>query len=169
VKENRTVTYNGRLQELFHEYERQLGKPGTLHDAIDWGLANGKIVKPDVDPKAVLIRDMRNALRAETCVDDDGREYRTNAAVTFTKGGGVQESFWASVDLKTTPHEFLEEHLSQRRKGIVDDCVKYKADLDHCNNTHRDMKQLPLMLDFTDDVAERESAIAAAQDKKDAA
>lgn len=163
-----TVTYNEQLQEVFHDYERQLGKPGTLHDAIDWGLRNGRMMEPKVDPKAVLIREMRNALRAEMRVDEDGREYRANAAVTYTSTGGVQESLWGSVDLDTTPHEFVEEHFGQRRKGIADDCYKYKTDGDHYNSTHRGMTQIPLILDFTEDVAEREAA-KAARSKKDAA
>jgi hypothetical protein len=160
------VTYNEQLQNIFHDYEKHLGKPGTLHDAIDWALANGKIVEPKVDPKVILVRDMRNALRSETRVDDDGREYRANAAVTYTRQGGVQESFWGSVDLKSTPRVFVEEHFAQRRKGVVADCIRLKDDVDHYNGTHR-MQQLPLILDFTDDVAEFQAAREAARKKKD--
>ncbi|MGO9663691.1 MAG: hypothetical protein ACLP66_10315 [Polyangia bacterium] len=151
------MTDRERLQAVYHEYESQLGKPGTLRDAVDWGLANGKLSEPQIDPKRLLIRNMGGALRSETSIDACGREYRVNAAVTYTKTGGVQESLWGSVDLQTTPREFVSEHFQQRRKGIVDTCVRLKADVDHYNDAHPRMEQLPLILDFADDVAEREA------------
>lgn len=152
------ITYKKRLQNLFHEYEQHLGRPGTLRDAIQWGLDNGKIVAPKIDPVAALVTDLKDALRSETRTDDQGREYRANAAVTYTNEGGVQQSLWASVDLTTTPYEFVVEHFAQRRKGIVDDNVKLKADVDHYNGTLADQgKWIQLVLDYTDDVAEREA------------
>jgi hypothetical protein len=163
------ATYKDQLRELFHEHEQHIGRPSTLPAALKWGLETGRIVEPHVDPLTVLIKDMRDALRDETRVDAQGREYRVNAAITFTRNGGMQESLWGSVDLQTTPRDFVAEHFAQRRKGIVDDCVKLKTDVDHYNGAHRDMEQLPLILDFNDDVAEREAARAAAREKKDAA
>jgi hypothetical protein len=157
VKEIEQVTHTEQLQRLFHDYEKHLGKTATLSSAIEWGLENGRIAEPKPDPKAILIRDMRNALRAETSTDADGREYRVNAAVTFTRGGGIQESFWGTVDLKTTPEEFLSEWIGQRRKGVVDDCVKLKNDVDHINSTYPNRKPIQLVLDFSDDVAEKEA------------
>jgi hypothetical protein len=151
------MTDREQLQTVYHEYERQLGRPGTLHNAVDWGLANGKLAEPEIDPRKLLIRNMGSALRAETDTDAAGREYRINAAVTYTRAGGVQESLWGSVDLQTTAREFVAEHFQQRRKGVVATCVRLKADVDHYNDTHRKMQQLPLILDFTDDVAEREA------------
>ncbi|HXD59066.1 MAG TPA: hypothetical protein VN606_14160, partial [Thermoleophilaceae bacterium] len=78
--------------------------------------------------------------------------------VTFTDSGGVQTSLWGNVDReKATPDEFMVEHFAQRRKSIVDDCVKLKSDVDHFNATPGRMTQLPLILEFSDDVAEREA------------
>lgn len=151
------ITYTKRLQQLFHEYERHLGKPGTLRDAIQWGLLNGKIEEPKLDPVAALVTDLKNALRAETRLDNQGNEYRANAAVTFTTDGGVQQSLWGDVDRSSTPHDFMIEHFGQRRKGIVDDCVKLKADVDHYNGAHPTRKKVQLELNFTEDVAEREA------------
>ena len=152
------VKYNKRLQDLFHEYETSLGRPGTLPDAVRWGLANGKISEPKLDPVAALVTDLKHALRSETRTDRDGRAYRANAAVTYTNDGGVQESLWGSVDLNTTPYSFVVEHFAQRRKGVVDDNVKLKTDVDHYNSTLTDKKKwIQLVLDYTDDVAEREA------------
>jgi hypothetical protein len=164
VKEIEDVTRNEQMQRLFHDYEKHIGKPATLAAAMEWGLANGRASLPEVDPRSIFIRDMKNALRSETAIDDEGREYRVNAAVTFTADGGIQEAFWGSVDSKTTAGDFVSEWIGQRRKGIVDDCVKLKTDVDHYNSTHRSRKPIQLVLDFTDDVAEKEAARNPSQD-----
>lgn len=151
------ATYKKQMQALWHDYEKHHGGPGTLRDAVEWGLRIGRIAEPKLDPVAALVSDMKDALRAETRVDGDGRAYRANAAIRFTSDGGVQESLWGDVDLSSTPDNFLVEHFAQRRKGIVDDCTKLKDDVDHANSTGRAMAQLPLILDFTEDVAERQA------------
>jgi hypothetical protein len=150
------IPYTKRLQMLFHEYERQLGKPGTPRDAVMWGLRNGKLAEPKPDPVAILVADLKDALRTETRKDVNGIEYRANAAVTYTSSGGIQESLWGDIDRASTPHDFVTEHIGQRRKGIVDDCSKLKADVDHYNGAHPERPRIQLILDFTDDVAERE-------------
>jgi|SRR5579871_5664502 len=151
------VTYKKQLQTLFDEYERTIGRPGTPRDAIEWGLENGKIALPQLDPKSALIDDMKDALRTKTRTDAAGREYRAYASITFTGDGGVQESLWGDVDLRSTPPEFMIEHFGQRRKSIIDDCVKLKADVDHYNGGAPQQLSFDLILDFTDDVAEREA------------
>ena len=153
------VTYTKRLQTVFHEYQEVIGQPRSLRETILWAVENGKMQLPDVDPVAVAMTDMKHALRAETRTDADGRVYRANASVTITDAGGIQTSLWGDVDQgPATPDAFLVEHFAQRRKGVIDDCVKLKSDVDHYNaEPSRKMKQLPLILDFTDDVAEREA------------
>lgn len=149
------MTHKKQLTALFHEYERHIGRPATLRDVVEWGLGQGRIVEPQLDPVAALVSDMKDALRAETRVDDEGREYRANAAITFTNDGGIQESLWGDVDLNTTSDKFMIEHFGQRRKGILDDCVKLKDDVDHFNDHRYGKEPHQLVLDFTDDVAER--------------
>jgi hypothetical protein len=155
------VNHNKQLIDVFREYEAQIGKPGTPRDAVIWAFGQGKIREPSFDPVKAATRDLRNALRNETRVDEHGREYRANAAVTFTNDGGVQESLWGDVDRRTTPHEFMVEHFAQRRRGIVNDCAKLKADVDHYNGTRPGREMVQLVLDFGDDVAELEAARSA--------
>ena len=150
------MAYQKQLQALFHDYEKHIGGPGTLRDAVRWGLKNGRLAEPKFDPEAALMSDLKSALRAETRTDDQGREYHANAAVTFTDDGGIQAALWGDLDRKTTPHEFLVEMVAQRRKGILDDRDRLKSTVDHINDAHPD-KHIQLVLDFTEDVAEREA------------
>lgn len=147
-----------RLQDLFHEYEAHIGKPGSLRDAIEWGLTQGKVELPKIDAVTALVNDMKDALRSETRIDDQGNEYRANAAITFTKGGGIQQSLWGSVDRATTPHEFMVEHFGQRRKQSVDDCWKLKCDIDHYNSMRKPGEAgHQTSFDFTEDMIERQA------------
>ncbi len=57
------------------------------------------------------------------------------------------------------------QHLrAARRRQIVGDCVQVKVDVDHYNATHPTEEQIPLELNFTEDVAE--ALIAAGVDDK---
>jgi hypothetical protein len=103
------------------------------------------------------VKDLGQALRTETRTDADGNEYRATAAVTVTKAGGVQEWLWGDVDRKTTQDQFQIENFSQRRRGIANDCANLKKDVDHFNGSRPKQLWFPLVLEFTDDVAELEA------------
>jgi hypothetical protein len=51
----------------------------------------------------------------------------------------------------------MEKAFAQRREQIVRDCVQLKTDVDVYNDMNRGKQsEIQLILDFTDDVAERE-------------
>jgi hypothetical protein len=51
----------------------------------------------------------------------------------------------------------MEKSIGQRRRSIVDDCFQMKMDADHFNEANPDKEPIQPVLDFTDDVAEREA------------
>ena len=53
------MAYQKQLQALFHDYEKHIGGPGTLRDAVRWGLKNGRLAEPKFDPEAALMSDLR--------------------------------------------------------------------------------------------------------------
>jgi hypothetical protein len=97
---------------------------------------------------------MAQALRAEYRTDAKGRRYRVNHAVRVTESG-VQYTFWAEMGF--APHDHMERAFAQRREGIVGDCVQLKTDIDAYNDMNTGKQpRIQLVLDFADDVAERE-------------
>ncbi|MDQ2843126.1 MAG: hypothetical protein M3Y72_19220 [Acidobacteriota bacterium] len=51
----------------------------------------------------------------------------------------------------------MEKAFSQRREQVIGDCLKLKTDVDVYNDLSRGTRpEVQLILDFTDDVAERE-------------
>ena len=54
--------YNEQLQKVWHQYEAQNGSvPSTTREAVAWGVSQGMIQMPEVDPLAKLAEDMATA------------------------------------------------------------------------------------------------------------
>ena len=97
---------------------------------------------------------MASALRVEYRTDAKGRRYRVNHAVRVSKGG-VQYAFWAMMGL--AEHEYMEKAFTQRREQIIGDCFQLKTDVVVYNDLNKGRRQeIQLVLDFREDVAERE-------------
>lgn len=147
------ATYNEQLQTIWHKYEDAHAQvPATARDAVAWGIGQGLIAAPKVDPLSKLAEDMAKALRDEMRVDKHGRRYRVNHALRITKAG-VQYTFWH--DLDRAPRAYMEKSFAQRRNQIVGDCLHLKTDVDVYNDAHRDQGPIQMVLDFTADVEEK--------------
>jgi hypothetical protein len=97
---------------------------------------------------------MAAALRDEIQTDEKGRRYRVNHAVRVSKGG-VQYTFWATMGF--APHEHMERAFAQRREQVIGDLMQLKTDVDVYNDLNEGQRpKIQLVLDFSDDVAERQ-------------
>lgn len=145
--------YKEQLQDVWHRYEKENGSvPATAREAVAWGIAQGMIEIPEVDPLDKLASDMSTALREEYATDKEGRRYRVNHAVRVTKGG-VQYTFWAIM--KDAPREHMQKAFIQRREQIVGDCVQLNTDVEAYNALHVDQRPIQMLFDFSEDIEER--------------
>jgi hypothetical protein len=144
-----------RLQNVWHRYDNERKhKPSGTREVAEWAVAEGLLELPEVDPLDVLAGQMAQALRDELGTDARGRRYRINHAVRITKSG-VQHTFWAMMGFAS--HDHMEKTFAQRREQIIGDCFHLKVDVDVYNDLSGDKnKQVQMVLDFTEDVAERE-------------
>ena len=62
-------------------------------------------------------------------------------------------TFWAMMRYAQRPH--MERAFTQRREQIVGDCCQLRTDVDVYNDINEAQPPIPLVLDFTNDVAER--------------
>lgn len=146
------ATYSEQLQQLWHRYNAEHGgAPESPRTVVEWAMKQGLLEAPKLDPVDVLAGNMARALREEYATDASGRRYRVNHAVRITKNG-VQLALWA--ELTKAPRSYMQKAFAQRRKQIVGDCVQLKVDVDVYNDHHQDQLPLPMVFDFTDDVAE---------------
>lgn len=149
-------TNNERLQRAWHRFEEENGHlPVSARAAVDWAVKQGLLEPPEIDPYDVLAGQMATALRIEYRTDSMGRRYRINHAVRVTKSG-VQYTFWG--ELGFAGHAHMEKAFAQRREQIIGDCCQLKTDVDVYNDLNESQRpKIQLVLDFTDDVAEREA------------
>ena len=158
-------TQNERLQSIWHNYDdKREHKPTSAREAVEWAVHAGLLELPEIDPYDVLAGQMANALRDEYQIDGKGRRYRVNHAVRVTKGG-VQYTFWAMMGF--APHDHMERAFTQRRDQIIGDNLQLKTDVDVYNDMNKGKRpEIQLVLDYTDDVAEREALLALSPKKK---
>lgn len=148
------VTRTEHLQKLWRRYESEHDHlPSRPRDVVEWAVTEDFLEAPSVDPLDMLAGEMARALREEYETDAKGRRYRVNHAVRVTKHG-VQTTFWAIMGF--APRQHMQKAFTQRRNQIIGDCAQLKTDVDVYNELNKDEKPIQLVLDFTDDVAEKE-------------
>jgi hypothetical protein len=144
-----------QLQKIWHQYDsRRDHKPSSLRQAVGWAVEEGLLELPEPDPMGELAELMGQAVREEYKTDAQGRRYRLNHAVRVTKSG-VQYTFWGVLGFVKPEH--MERAFAQRRELIVGESFQLKIDVDVFNETHAGKHPaFQLVLDYRDDVAERE-------------
>jgi hypothetical protein len=144
-----------RVLKAWHIYESKTDhKPSTMRQFVEWAVRDGHLELPEVDPYDILAERSSGFIRSEKRTDSSGRRYRVNHAMRITRGG-IQYTFWGVLGFASHPH--MTRSFGQRRNQIVDDCFHYKTDVDVYNDmVAGEHPPIPLVLDFTDDVAERE-------------
>lgn len=144
-----------QLQKVWYLYDsRQDHKPSSLRQAVSWAVREGLLELPEPDPEGDLAEEMGQAIREEYKTDAQGRRYRVNHAVRATKSG-VQYTLWGVMGFAKPEH--VEKAFAQRRELIVGESFQLKIDVDVFNDLHDgERPAFQLVLDYTDDVAERE-------------
>lgn len=118
------------------------------------GVSQGRIEAPVPDPYDKLVEDMSRALREEYATDRLGRRYRVNHAVRVSKAG-VQFTMWAIMG--NAPRSHMQKAFIQRREQIVGDCVQLSTDVAVYNDFNKEQPPIPMLFDFCDDIAERQT------------
>jgi hypothetical protein len=150
------TTETEQLQKLWRVYEHDHDHaPASAREVVEWAVNEGKLELPTIDPLDVLAGQMARALREEYKTDEEGRRYRVNHAVRVTKNG-VQTTFWGIMGFAHRSH--MERAFTQRREQIIGDCLQLQIDVDAYNGMNPSEKPVQLVLNFTDDVAERRAA-----------
>lgn len=144
------------IDDIVEQYKQAKGiKNGIVdnNDLAGWALAN-RLIEPDQQDKIKLVAEVFSRhFREEMRTNPDGKRYRAKHAVK-EKRDGRQTSLWADMDDLSVPNTHFDKAFTQRRNQIVGDCFQLKTDVDVCNEKRG--SNIPLLLDFTDDVAEAE-------------
>ena len=149
-------TKKDQSAEIIDRYLDEVnGEPVCLDEVADWALRQG-LYQPEFKDLRRMCRDaLAEGARSQKRFDGK-RWYRAKHSVR-TNIGGVQLSLWADID-KNASHGFMEKSIGLRRRSIVDDCFQMKMDADHFNEANPKFEPIQPVLDFSEDVAEREAA-----------
>lgn len=149
------ATKNEQAADILDRYLDEVNdQPVSLDEVADWALRNRLFAPSPQDIRKLCREAIAEGARSQKRFDGK-RWYRAKHAVR-TNVGGVQLSLWADID-KNASRSFMEKSLAQRRQSVVDDCFQMKMDADHYSEANPSLPPLQLILDFTDDVAEREA------------
>lgn len=153
------MTQPETLQRLFWQFEIENNhKPQTARAVIEWAVDRGWIELPIIDPIDVLTKQMSRALREEMATDPTtGKRYRKNHSIRVVQNG-EQKTLWTTLDYGAP--EDVHKAFAQRREMITGDCWQLKTDVD-VFNSRNPKDSFNLVLDFGDDIAEREMELAA--------
>jgi hypothetical protein len=159
------MSYHQQLQAYIEEYRRKVnGGPLQVADIAAWLIRDGRWAPSPQAAIGLLARDLSEAMRTQYATDAAGRRVRRKHAVrlkdTGPDGAKRQLVLWADIELASP--QFMQQSIQQRRESIADDCWQLKQDLDSYNEFHNPAEPLQVLLDFTEDVEEREAARAAA-------
>lgn len=150
-------TINDQMLEIYHDYIEEHGRKPVSNLALyEWAKSTRRWA---YEPSPAVERNrfseqLANALRQQIYIDPQGREVRTKHAVR-KEINDAQVTMWG--DLRYDPIDFIKMSFSQCRKQIVDDNVRLKTDVDSFNENRKPAEPYQLVLDYTEDVAERET------------
>lgn len=150
------MTKTEKLQQIWHKYDSEHAhQPSGTREAVERAVKEGLLELPAIDPYDILASQMAAALREEIATDEQGRRYRVNHAVRINKDG-VQHTFWATLGF--APHDHMVKAFAQRREQVIGDMVQLKTDVDVYNELNKGKRpEIQLILDLTDDVAEKQA------------
>lgn len=149
------ATRNEQFADILDRYLDEVNPdPVSLDEVAEWALNEGLFMPEPRDLKKICRDAIAQGARAQKRFDGK-RWYRAKHSVR-SNVGGIQLNLWADID-KNASHGFMEKSIGQRRRSIVDDCFQMKMDADHFNEKNPSLEPIQPVLDFTDDVAEREA------------
>ena len=130
-------------------------EPIDLGRLADFAIDNGHWSKTNLATlrKQICKKKFSRAFREQYHTDSQGRHVRTYHAVLKNEGEGKQRTFWD--DMRRASEEHMEITFHQRRTQIVGDCTQLKIDVDSWNDNNSVGGNFQLLLDFTEDAAER--------------
>lgn len=151
------ATRNEQSANILDRYLNEVNaEPVSLDEVAEWALNEGLFWPEPRDLKKICRDAIAQGARAQKRFDGK-RWYRAKHSLR-SNVGGIQLSLWADID-KNASHGFMEKSIGQRRRSIVDDCFQMKMDADHFNEANPEFEPIQPVLDFSEDVDEREALL----------
>lgn len=149
-------SHREQMQRLVQTYiEAGQPWPAETKQMATWAIEQG-LWQAHRDALVVqCAEELSRAMREEYHTDPQGRRVRTKHAARM-RVNGQQTTLWG--DIRTADRKHMEVAFANRRAQIVGDCRQLKNDVDSFNQNANDGVPIQTVFDFTDDLAESETA-----------
>jgi hypothetical protein len=149
------TVYTKQMQRIVNRYIDAGQKwPATAQQIAKWAVAHKLWVPQPSTVVAQCADHLARAMREEYITDPQGRAVRAKHAARVEENG-EQTTLWA--DIRTAPRKHMELAFRQRRGQILGECKQLKSDVDSYNQNASLGRPIPMIFDFTDDLAEMEA------------
>jgi hypothetical protein len=150
------ATYTRQMQDIVVKYIAAGATwPASAHQIARWALSK-KLWAPQPSTIVDQCADhLAQAMREEYITDPQGRAVRAKHAARVQESDGRQTTLWA--DIRTAPRKHMDTAFRQRRGQILGECRQLKSDVDSYNQNASPGHPIPMIFDFTDDLAELEA------------
>jgi len=154
------MSYNKKILELVETYRREVADGALNPREIAAYMIREQKWEPSLkEAMSILAEDISNALRTQYGYDSRGRRVRRKHSVRHVtrdaEGNAKQMVLW--YDIEIAPPQFMFESFQQRRGAIADDCWQLKQDVDSYNENYNKAAPIQVMLDFSEDMEERQA------------
>lgn len=147
--------YTKQMQRIVTRYIEAGQKwPATAQQIAKWAVAHRLWVPPPSTIISQCADHLAKAMREEYISDPQGRAVRAKHAARVEENG-EQTTLWA--DIRTAPRKHMELAFRQRRGQILGECKQLKYDVDSYNENASPDNPIPMVFDFTYDLAEMEA------------
>lgn len=149
---------NHDLLGAIHLYREKTGETAVeMKKIADFCLSElNWRMPPALSARDRLAKDLSRAAREEMRFDPVLKQkYRVNHPYP-TEPDGAQTRLWDDIDKAPRDHMSLSVQL--RRRQMLGDGLQLSFDLDHWNRVNPSEAPIEVVLDFTEDIAERKSA-----------
>ena len=150
------TTRSEYLQRLLPLYRAETGKTTWENiEVAEWVIKRGVEAPKPKTAAELLAEQFAQALREEHRRDPKtGLNYRANHAYKIRRDSdGKQMVLW--VELETATHGQMNMSLTNRRDGIIADCLQLRIDETVWNVRNPAGPQINKVLDFEEDINER--------------
>ena len=151
-------TMSDMMMDILHRYREAGGEePIDLNSLAEFAIDNRLWQHREGRLLQLCKQDFAEAFRKQHHTDARGRQIRTFHAVMSRDKSERQTVFWG--DIRSAPAEHMETAFQQRRNQIVGSCLQLKHDVESYNENNIHGGEYQLLLDFAEDVAEREQPV----------
>jgi len=148
-------------QDIVNAY-RESGEPWPTDSKTiaAWAIRKKLWEMPRRSAIDVCAREISEGMREEMFTDPQGRRVRKKHALRITEerpdGKHIQKYLWLDIEDDAEKRDEIHEAFQQRRAGVFTDCRHLKTDVDSYNENGNPGDPIPMLWDFTDDLAEYE-------------